>query len=55
MAEARAIVLYAVGSPLAADVEESCRRLDITIAGAVKTSRARIICATHLWCANWRT
>jgi sugar O-acyltransferase (sialic acid O-acetyltransferase NeuD family) len=44
MAEARAIVLYAVGSPLAADVEESCRRLDITIAGAVKN----VTCAHYL-------
>ena len=30
------IVLYAVGSPLVADVEESCRRLGVAIAGAVK-------------------
>ena len=44
MAKARAIVLYAVGSPLAADVEESCRRLDITIAGAVKN----VTCAHYL-------
>lgn len=36
MSEARSIVLYAVGSPLVADVEESCRRLGITIAAAVK-------------------
>lgn len=36
MIEARSVVLYGVGSPLAVDVEESCRRLGTTIAGAVK-------------------
>ena len=36
MTETRSIVLYGVGSPLAVDVEESCRRLSIAIAGAVK-------------------
>jgi sugar O-acyltransferase (sialic acid O-acetyltransferase NeuD family) len=30
------IVLYAVGSPLVADVEETCRRLGVAIAGAVR-------------------
>lgn len=30
------IVIYAVGSSLVAEVEESCRRLGITIAGAIK-------------------
>lgn len=30
------IVLYAVGSPLVAEVEETCRRLGVTISGAVK-------------------
>jgi len=30
------IVLYAVGSPLVADVEETCRRLGVTVAGAVR-------------------
>ena len=30
------IVLYAVGSPLVADVEETCRRLGLTVAGAVR-------------------
>jgi sugar O-acyltransferase (sialic acid O-acetyltransferase NeuD family) len=35
MTEGRAIVLYAVGSPLVADVEESCRRLRVTIAAAI--------------------
>ena len=39
----RAIVLYAVGSPLVADVEESCRRLGVAIAGAVETSTAPTI------------
>ena len=32
----RSIVLYAVGSPFAAEVEETCRRLGVTIAAAVK-------------------
>lgn len=36
MSETRAIVLYAVGSPLVADVEESCRRLGVTVAAAVR-------------------
>jgi sugar O-acyltransferase (sialic acid O-acetyltransferase NeuD family) len=36
MTEARSVVLFGVGSPLAVDVEESCRRLRIAIAGAVK-------------------
>jgi len=30
------IVLYAVGSPLVADVEETCRRLGVSIAGAIR-------------------
>ena len=30
------IVLYAVGSPLVADVEETCRRLGVAVAGAVR-------------------
>jgi sugar O-acyltransferase (sialic acid O-acetyltransferase NeuD family) len=41
---ARSIVLYAVGSPFAADVEESCHRLRITVAGAVKN----VACAHYL-------
>src|SRR5262249_50463713 len=36
MAAARSIVFYAVGSPLAVEVEETCRRLRITIVAAVK-------------------
>jgi sugar O-acyltransferase (sialic acid O-acetyltransferase NeuD family) len=36
MTAPRSIVLYAVGSPLAAEVEETCRRLQITIVAAVK-------------------
>jgi sugar O-acyltransferase (sialic acid O-acetyltransferase NeuD family) len=32
------IVIYAVGSPLVAEVEESCRRLGICIAGAVQNT-----------------
>jgi sugar O-acyltransferase (sialic acid O-acetyltransferase NeuD family) len=32
----RSIVLYAVGSPLVADVEETCRRLGVVVAGAVR-------------------
>lgn len=36
MRHERSIVLYAVGSPMIADVEESCRRLGVTIAAAVK-------------------
>ena len=34
--KSRSIVLYAAGSPLVADVEESCRRLGVTIAAAVR-------------------
>src|SRR5579871_2806870 len=36
MKDARSIVLYAIGSPIVADVEESCRRLGVTITAAVK-------------------
>jgi sugar O-acyltransferase (sialic acid O-acetyltransferase NeuD family) len=36
MTDQRSIVLYAVGSPLVADVEETCRRLGARIAAAVK-------------------
>ena len=36
MTAARSIVLYAVGSPLAAEVEETCRRLQIAIVAGVK-------------------
>jgi sugar O-acyltransferase (sialic acid O-acetyltransferase NeuD family) len=36
MTEVRSIVLYAVGSPFVSEVEESCHRLSIAIAGAVK-------------------
>lgn len=38
MTSARSIVLYAVGSPLVADVEESCRRLGVVIVGAVRNT-----------------
>ena len=36
MTKTSAIVLYAVGSPLVAEVEETCSRLGVTIAAAVK-------------------
>jgi hypothetical protein len=36
MTKTPAIVLYAVGSPLVVEVEETCSRLGITIAAAVK-------------------
>lgn len=36
MADKRSIVLYAAGSPLIADVEESCRRLGVAIVAVIK-------------------
>jgi sugar O-acyltransferase (sialic acid O-acetyltransferase NeuD family) len=41
MSKRRSIVLYAVGSPLGADVEESCRRLGVKIAAAVRNFKGR--------------
>jgi sugar O-acyltransferase (sialic acid O-acetyltransferase NeuD family) len=43
-AQARSIVLYGIGSTLVADVEESCRRLGVRIAAAVKN----VACAHYL-------